>query len=144
MERVPVATDDQIGIGTLHLGCPEDRALDFDVGAMLAIVKGAMSSEIFELMKRSDEGAVVERAHRRPRFVDDCVRAMISGVLERFGDAPDSAFVSAAHASTETLHRHHVTAERAGLVGELRRELRTGEPAVPYTSMRRWLDAGGP
>ena len=26
-----------------------------------------MSSEIYELMKRSDEAAVVEKAHRRPR-----------------------------------------------------------------------------
>jgi GTP cyclohydrolase IV len=141
LERIPVATDDQIGVGTLHLGCPEDCALELDVGAMLAIVESAMSSEIFELMKRSDEGAVVERAHRRPRFVDDCVRAMIAGVLERFADAPDSAFVSVAQASTETIHRHHVTAERGGLFGELRSELRTGEPVGRPTSMRRWLEA---
>ena len=56
-----------------------------------------MSSEIFELMKRSDEAAVVERAHRRPRAVDDCVQAMVAGVVERFADLPDAAFVSAAH-----------------------------------------------
>ena len=37
-------------------------------------------SEIYELMKRSDEVAVVEKAHRRPRFVEDCVREMIRGV----------------------------------------------------------------
>ena len=36
-----------------------------------------MSSEIFELMKRPDEVAVVEKAHRRPRFVEDCVREMV-------------------------------------------------------------------
>ena len=41
-----------------------------------------MSSEIYELMKRSDEGAVVEKAHRRPRFVEDCVREMIRGVVD--------------------------------------------------------------
>ena len=143
LERIPVATHDQIGVGTLHLGCPEDCAFDFDVAALLAIVEGAMSSEIFELMKRSDEGAVVERAHRRPRAVDDCVRAMIAGVVERFADLPDAAFVFAAQESTETIHRHHLTAERAGLLGELRRALRTREPAAPRTSMRTWLEAGG-
>ena len=42
-----------------------------------------MSSEIYELMKRSDEAHVVEKAHRRPRFVEDCVREMIRGVIER-------------------------------------------------------------
>ena len=52
---------------------------------LLAIVEGSMSSEIYELMKRSDEAAVVEKAHRRPRFVEDCVREMIAGVVERFG-----------------------------------------------------------
>jgi len=141
LDAIPVATHDQLGVGTLHLGCPEDRALEFDVAAMLAIVEGAMSSEIFELMKRSDEGAVVERAHRRPRAVDDCVRAMIDGVVERFADAPDSAFVFAGQESTETIHRHHLVAERAGLLGELRRELRTGEPGPRRTSLREWLEA---
>lgn len=143
LDRVPVATHDQIGVGTLHLGCPEDCALEFDVAGLLALVEGAMSSHIFELMKRSDEAAVVERAHRRPRAVDDCVRAMITGVVERFADLPDAAFVAAAQESTETMHRHHLTAERAGLLGELRRELRTGEPVVPQTSMRRWLETDG-
>ena len=46
-----------------------------------------MSSEIYELMKRSDEVEVVEKAHRRPRFVEDCVREMICGVISHFGDA---------------------------------------------------------
>ena len=36
---------------------------------LLDIVEGSMSSEIYELMKRSDEGAVVEKAHRRPRLI---------------------------------------------------------------------------
>jgi GTP cyclohydrolase IV len=142
LDNVPIATHDQIGVGTLHLGCPEDRELEPDVAGLLAIVEGAMSSEIFELMKRSDEAAVVERAHRRPRGVDGCVFAMIAGVLERFADAPDSAFVSAAQESTETIHRHHLTAERAGTLGELRRELETGDPAARATTMREWLEAG--
>jgi GTP cyclohydrolase I/GTP cyclohydrolase-4 len=140
---IPVATDDQLGVGTLHVGCPEDCALEVDVAALLQIVEGAMSSEIFELLKRSDEAAVVERAHRRPRVVDDCVRAMIAGAVERFAGAPDSTFVSAAYDGTETVHHHHVTAERAGLLGELRRELRTGEPVATHTSLRRWLEAAG-
>jgi GTP cyclohydrolase IV len=141
LERVPVATHDQLGVGTLHLGAPEDAALEVDVATLLAIVEGAMSSEIFELMKRSDEGAVVERAHRRPYAVDDCVRAMIAGVLERLADADDRLFVSAAQESTETIRRHRLTAERAGLLGELRLEIATGEPVVRHTTMRQWLEA---
>ena len=47
-----------------------------------------MSSEIYELMKRSDEAHVVEKAHRRPRFVEDCVREMIRGVVDAFPSSP--------------------------------------------------------
>ena len=143
LDHIPIATHDQLGIGTLHVGCAEDCAHEFDVAALLAIVEGAMSSDIFELMKRSDELAVVERAHRRPRAVEDCVRAMIAGVVERFADLPDVAFASAAQESTETVRNQHLTAERAGLLGELRRELRTGEPVERQTSMRQWLEADG-
>jgi GTP cyclohydrolase-4 len=140
LDTVPVATHDQRGFGTLHVGCPEDCALAFDVPALLEIVEGAMSSEIFELMKRSDEGAVVERAHRRPRTAGDCVQAMLAGAVERFPDLPDDAFVSAEQESFETLHRHCTVAARAGLLGDLRRELATGEPAARPTTLRAWLD----
>src|SRR3954464_12107496 len=78
---VPVATHNQRGLGTLHIGCPESCDQDIDAERLLAVVEDAMSSEIYQLMKRSDEGAVVEKAHRRPRFVEDCVREMIRGVV---------------------------------------------------------------
>src|ERR1700750_80426 len=78
-DAVPVATHNQRGLGTLHIGCPETCVQDIDAQILLEIVEESMSSEIYELMKRSDEGAVVEKAHRRPRFVEDCVREMIRG-----------------------------------------------------------------
>jgi GTP cyclohydrolase I/GTP cyclohydrolase-4 len=102
-----------------------------------------MSSEIYELMKRTDEGSVVEKAHRRPRFVEDCVREMIAGVAERFPELTDEHFVSARQENLETIHQHNVVAERFGLLGELRQELRTGEPSPTHLSMREWLDAAG-
>ena len=79
---VPVATHNQRGLGTLHVGCPVGCETDIDAKRLLTIVEDSMSSEIYELMKRSDEGAVVEKAHRRPRFVEDCVREMIRGVVD--------------------------------------------------------------
>jgi GTP cyclohydrolase-4 len=143
LDRVPVATHDQRGTGTLHVGCPEDCAFAFDVPALLAIVEGAMSSEIFELMKRSDEGAVVERAHRRPRAADDCVRAMIGGAVDHLAGLPDTVFVSAAQESFETVQQHCVGAARAGMLGDLRREMAGGDAAARRTTVREWLDAGG-
>jgi GTP cyclohydrolase I/GTP cyclohydrolase-4 len=139
-EAVPVATHNQRGLGTLHIGCPEDCTTDIDAQVLLAIVEGSMSSEIYELMKRSDEGAVVEKAHRRPRFVEDCVREMIRGVVEEFGGLTDRHFVSARQENLETIHQHNVTAERFGLLGEIRSELATGEHSVSHVSARQWLD----
>src|SRR3954463_5143104 len=72
-EHVPVATHNQRGLGTLHIGCTEQCEDEIEARTLLDVVEGSMSSEIYELMKRTDEGAVVEKAHRRPRFVEDCV-----------------------------------------------------------------------
>ena len=139
-EAVPVATHNQRGLGTLHVGCPEDCDNDIDAEALLAIVEDSMSSEIYELMKRSDEGAVVEKAHRRPRFVEDCVREMVRGVIDGLPILTDRHFVSARQENLETIHQHNVTAERFGLVGEMRRELQTGEHSEHHVSMREWID----
>jgi GTP cyclohydrolase I/GTP cyclohydrolase-4 len=141
LEHVPVATHNQRGLGTLHLGVPEGTDLDVDAQQLVAIVEDSMSSEIYELMKRSDEGAVVEKAHRRPRFVEDCVREMVAGVLDGFRALGDDAFVSARQENLETIHQHNVVAERFGLLGELRREVASGEHLPHHTSMREWLDA---
>jgi GTP cyclohydrolase I/GTP cyclohydrolase-4 len=140
-DHVPVATHNQRGLGTLHIGMPEGCTKEIDARTLLDIVEGSMSSEIYELMKRSDEGAVVEKAHRRPRFVEDCVREMIGGVVSELADLSDAHFVSARQENLETIHQHNVVAERFGLLGELRNELATGEHAPHHTSMRDWLDA---
>jgi GTP cyclohydrolase I/GTP cyclohydrolase-4 len=99
-----------------------------------------MSSEIYELMKRSDEAHVVEKAHRRPRFVEDCVREMVQGVVDRFPTLDDAVFVSARQVNLETIHQHNVVAERFGTLGEVRQELATGIPAAVHTSRQAWLD----
>jgi GTP cyclohydrolase-4 len=140
-DAVPVATHNQRGLGTLHLGLPEDCRTDVDAADLLAIVEDSMSSEIYELMKRSDEAAVVEKAHRRPRFVEDCVREAIRGAIQRFRGLGDDAFLSSRQENLETIHQHNVVAERFGLLGELRRELDTGEHIAQHTTMREWLSA---
>jgi GTP cyclohydrolase IV len=139
-EAVPVATHNQRGLGTLHVGCPEDCDTDIDAERLLAIVEESMSSEIYELMKRSDEGAVVEKAHRRPRFVEDCVREAVRGVIDGFGELSDRHFVLARQENLETIHQHNVVAERFGLLGELRREAASGEHSEHHVSTREWLD----
>src|SRR5206468_5584185 len=116
LQAVPVATHNQRGIGSLHLGRPEGVDLDVDARDLLHIVEQSMSSEIYELLKRSDEAAVVEKAHRNPRFVEDCVREMIRRVAESYPGLHDGGFVLARQENLETIHRHSVFAERSGLL----------------------------
>src|SRR4051794_14795782 len=138
-EAVPVATHNQRGLATLKIGCPEDCVVDLDAMTLLAIAEDSMSSEIYELMKRSDEAAVVEKAHRRPRFVEDCVREMIAGVVEHLPALTDEHWVSARQENLETIHQHNVVAERFGLMGEIRGELETGEHLARHTGLDEWL-----
>jgi GTP cyclohydrolase-4 len=142
LARVPVATHNQRGLGTLHIGCREDCEAEIDAKALLEIVEGSMSSEIYELMKRSDEVEVVEKAHRRPRFVEDCVREMVAGVVRRFPELEGSSFVSARQENLETIHQHNVVAERHGLLSELRGEIASGRLAARQTTLEEWLDGG--
>jgi GTP cyclohydrolase IV len=140
VDVVPIATHNQRGIGTLHVGTPDGAAV-IDAPDLLRIVESSMSSEIYELMKRPDEMSVVVKAHETPRFVEDCVREMIRQVVERYPDLPADAFVMARQENLETIHRHNVVAERYGTLGELRKELQSGEHTARHLSMREWLDA---
>jgi GTP cyclohydrolase-4 len=65
--------------------------------------------------------------------------------LERFGQLDDDAFISARQENLETIHKHNVVAERHGLLGELRREVNSGERVRHHVTKREWLeDVTGP
>ena len=140
-EAVPVATHNQRGLGTLHIGVTEAAPLEIDARTLLAIVEDSMSSEIYELMKRVDEAAVVEKAHRRPRFVEDCVREMIGGVRRAAAGAcpttPSSRRARrTSRRSTSTTSRPSATARWASCAPSWPR----GEHSPRHTTLRDWLE----
>jgi GTP cyclohydrolase IV len=141
LKLVPVATHNQRGVGTLYVGCPEGGPAWIEAPELLRIVENSMSSEIYELMKRSDERSVVVKAHENPRFVEDCVREMVRQVVEGYPDLPEQTFVMARQENLETIHRHNVVAERYGTLGDLRSELRDDQHQSHHTTMREWLEA---
>ncbi len=137
---VPVATHNQRGVGTLWVGLPEDPARPgVEAESLLEIVEGSMSSEVYELLKRPDEAHVIERAHSRPRFVEDCVREMLRLSVERLDHLDERTFLSARQENLETIHRHNVAAERHGLLGDLRRELSGHGSLVAGPTRAEWL-----
>ena len=135
LELVPLATHNQRGRGTLYIGTNES----LNAEQLAGIVEGSMSSPIYELLKRPDELFVVEHAHLQPRFAEDSVRISLQSALERYEALHDDDFMLARQLNFETIHSHEVLAERYGTVGELRRELRDGEPASRHTELREWL-----
>jgi GTP cyclohydrolase I/GTP cyclohydrolase-4 len=142
-ESVPVATHNQRGIGMLCVGCPEGCVVDLRAETLLRVVEESMSSEIFELMKRPDERAVVEKAHSRPRFVEDCVREMIRGLVIAYPELDENTFIIARQENLETIHQHTVVAERHGLLGEIRAELDDEQHSHHHVTMREWLESPG-
>jgi len=135
LELVPIATHNQRGRGTLYVGSEQP----VNAEQLASIVEGSMSSPIYELLKRPDELFVVEHAHLQPRFVEDSVRISLQSTLDRYTELADGDFLLARQLNFETIHSHEVLAERYGTVGELRAELRGGEPAGGHSELREWL-----
>ncbi len=135
LELVPIATHNQRGLASLYVGTEHD----LDAELLVGIAESSMSAPIYDLLKRPDELFVVEHAHLQPRFVEDSVRYSLRDALATLTELDDSDFVLARQVNYETIHRHDVVAERFGTVGELRGELRTGEPSARQTSLAAWL-----
>ncbi|HIE30820.1 MAG TPA: GTP cyclohydrolase I FolE2 [Methanosarcinales archaeon] len=121
LSRVPMATHNQRGRGTISIEV-HDR-YDVSLEKLIDLIENSMSSTIFELLKRSDEASVVDIAHRNPRFVEDCVRAMARSIVERFSHLPDDSLISIKQINEESIHQHNACAERHATLGELRTEL---------------------
>jgi GTP cyclohydrolase IV len=133
---VPLATHNQRGRGTLYVGTARSGV---NAERLVEIVEGSMSSPIYELLKRPDELHVVERAHARPRFVEDSVRLALRGALDAHPELDDTDFLYSRQVNFETIHSHDVLAERYGTVGELRAELENGTRLERHTELAAWL-----
>jgi MptA/FolE2 family GTP cyclohydrolase len=134
LDLVPLATHNQRARGTLLVGTDQD----LDAEDLVDVVERSMSAPIYDLLKRPDELFVVEHAHLQPRFVEDSVRHAVRGALDALGELDDGDFLLSRQLNFETIHTHDVVAERFGTVGELRTELRTGEPGR-QTQLSDWL-----
>ncbi len=119
--EVPMATHNQRGKGFLCIETDDDQHVDLEM--VIAILKDSMSSGIYELLKRGDEGAVVLAAHKNPRFVEDCVREMAKKVLAEFEYLSGDSVVTIKQTNEESIHQHDAYAERKATIAELVDEL---------------------
>lgn len=131
----PLATHNQRGRATLLIGTEQD----LEAGDLVALVENAMSSENYALLKRPDELYIVNKAHANPHFVEDVVRGVLNGVVEKYTNLPDTTFVWVHQRNDETIHKYDVDAEGWGTLGELRSELIHMVDVVHHTSKEEWL-----
>ncbi len=117
-EKIPVITHNQRNRTTLILQEPPDH--DVEADELIEIVESSMSAPTFELLKRPDEGRLVDMAHRNPKFVEDVVRDVLDRLLKRFPQMPDRAWVRVKSEAEESIHKHNAFAERSTTFGELR------------------------
>ncbi|MGC9444029.1 MAG: GTP cyclohydrolase MptA [Candidatus Methanospirareceae archaeon] len=119
---IPLATHNQRGRGIITLEVENDVKIPLD--KIIGIIERSMSAKTYEILKRPDEAMVVETAHRRPMFVEDCVREMAKQLVESFTYLPDDSTVTIKQINEESIHQHNAVAERVATLGDLRRELR--------------------
>lgn len=120
IESVTFASHNQRGIGTILLEVSENQ--DVNVDDLIEIIQNAMSSPVCELLKRPDENKIVTNAHKNPVFVEDCVRNMVEGILEKYPQLPDNSFVTIKQVNEESIHQHNAFAQKNASLGQLREE----------------------
>jgi len=94
---------------------------DVEVDEIIDAIEAAQSSPTFAILKRGDEGQVVMRAHRNPKFVEDVIRDLMGSLPARFPRVPDDVIVRASTVSEESIHKYNVEAYHEATMGELRR-----------------------
>jgi GTP cyclohydrolase-4 len=127
LRELPIATHNQRSTATLEVTLPGDGAIGaiIDPVELADLVRGSMSAPVHELLKRSDELAVVEAAHADPRFVEDCVRALLRDAVEHpvIGALDVHTTLVARQRNHESIHAHDVIASRSGTIAQLREQL---------------------
>ncbi len=121
LDTVTFASHNQRGVGTLLIEVPEDKVVKAE--DIIEIIETSMSSPVCELLKRPDENATVMNAHRKPVFVEDCVRNMMEKIAMKYSDFPDDTLITSRQENQESIHRHNAFAEKVTTMGELKEEL---------------------
>jgi GTP cyclohydrolase-4 len=121
VSQLPLASHNQRGKGTLIVETDEDERVEGN--DIVEIIEDAMSSPLYEVLKRKDELKVVVDAHKKPRFVEDVLRMMIKGLTEKYPKLSDNAYISARQENFESIHRHNTYAEKTGFYGDIKKEL---------------------
>ncbi|WP_136687347.1 GTP cyclohydrolase MptA [Halorhabdus amylolytica] len=121
LEEVPQPGHSQRGHATLTVECNGSPGVD--LRELIEIARESMSARIYNLAKRPDEDHMTFEAHSDAKFVEDCVRSMAEGVVERFPEMDDDAVIRMEQSNDESIHQHNAHAERIARFSDLQAEI---------------------
>ena len=121
LDEVPQPGHSQRGHATITV--ESDGAPEVDLIELIEVARDSMSARIYNLAKRPDEDHMTYHSHANAKFVEDCVRSMAEGVVERFPDLSNDAVVTMKQSNDESIHQHNAHAERVATMGAIRSEL---------------------
>jgi len=126
LAKMPQAGHSQRGHATLTV--ESEGAPEVDLNELIEVARDSMSARIYNLAKRPDEDHMTGEAHKDAKFVEDCVRALADGVVDRVPDLPDDAIVYMEQSNDESIHQHNAHAERIAKLEDLRSEVSDEQP----------------
>jgi GTP cyclohydrolase-4 len=121
LDQVPQPGHSQRGHATLTV--ESDGAPPIDLRDVIELARNSMSARIYNLAKRPDEDHMTFEAHKDAKFVEDCVRSMAEGVVDRFDQLDDDDVVTMKQSNDESIHQHNAHAERVAEFGQLKDEV---------------------
>jgi GTP cyclohydrolase-4 len=121
LAEAPEPGHSQRGHATLTI--ESEGAPDVDLLDVIEVARDSMSARIYNLAKRPDEDHMTYESHKNAKFVEDCVRSLAEGVVDRFDHLPDEAIVTMKQSNDESIHQHNAHAERVATFGDLEAEL---------------------
>ncbi|MDP3066889.1 MAG: GTP cyclohydrolase MptA, partial [Methanobacteriaceae archaeon] len=124
LDTVSFSSHNQRGVGMIMIEVPEHQIIRGE--EIIKIIEDSMSSPVCELLKRTDENAVVLQAHANPMFVEDCVRNMVQKIVQEFSHLPDDTLITVRQINEESIHRHNAFAEKVATLIELKKEIEEG------------------
>jgi GTP cyclohydrolase-4 len=113
-------THNQRNITTLMIEVPGNNK-SVDANDLINIVEKSFSSPTYGILKRGEEGQIVYKAHKNPKFVEDVVRDILKQILKEYKNLPDDVILIVRSESEESIHKHNAFAERITTIGELRK-----------------------
>ncbi len=129
-QNLPFLTHTQRGRSILKVWLPSND-LRVEADELIDIVENAVSSPIYELLKRADEQHVILSANKRPVFVEDVVRNMLQGFLKLYRHLPDETLLIARQENYESIHPHNAFAEQKVFLGVLKQEAEKNHATTP-------------